>query len=278
MKSARRSTELKRTCARLARMELDGKPVTAADLMPLALTNFGHFTSMRVEADGTVRGFGLHLERLDRDCRATFGVGLDVAQVRSYVQQVVARASEPLALRVTIYDPDLTVGAVGKPAQPRVLVTASAAGAMPSTPLRLQTYQFARDAAEIKHTGLWSQMRRRREARLAGFDDALFIEPDMRVSEGATWTVGFIDHDDRVIWPEAPTLPGTTMQLLQRVHESFTAVVKLDALPQMRAAFASNVSIGVRPVIQIDSLEFPTDHPLLATLRDAYAAIPGEVV
>jgi branched-subunit amino acid aminotransferase/4-amino-4-deoxychorismate lyase len=149
---------------------------------------------------------------------------------------------------------------------------------MPLTPLRLKTYQFTRDAAEIKHTGLWSQMRRRREARLDGFDDALFIEPDLSVSEGATWTVGFIDSDDRVIWPEAPTLPGTTMQLLQQVHQSRTAVVKVDALPHMRAAFASNVSIGVRPVSYIDNVEFATDHPLLATLRSAYAAISGEAI
>lgn len=259
-------------------MELDGKPVTPAELMPLALANFGHFTSMRVEADGTVRGFGLHLERLHRDCRATFGVGLDVDEVRTYVRRFVAEAQSPLALRVTVYDPELTIGAVGLPAHPRVLVTGTATGDMPTTPLRLKTYQFTRDAAEIKHTGLWSQLRRRREARLEGFDDALFVEPDLSVSEGATWTVGFIDADDRVIWPEAPTLPGTTMQLLQQVHESRTAVVKVGALPHMRAVFASNVSIGVRPVSHIDDVEFGTDHPLLATLRSSYASIPGEVI
>ena len=278
MKPARRPSELNRTCARLAGMELDGKPVTTAELMPLALTNFGHFTSMRVEADRTVRGFALHLNRLESDCRATFGTGLDVDQVRAYVRRVIAKASGPLALRVTVYDPELTVGVVGKPAHPRILVTASPAGEMPTSPLRLKTYEFTRDAAEIKHTGLWSQMHRRRDAQLAGFDDALFIEPDLSVSEGATWTVAFIDADDHVIWPEAPTLPSTTVHLLRQVHESRTAVVKLDALPHMRAAFASNVSIGVRPISQIDAIEYPIDHPALTTMRDAYTAIEGEVV
>lgn len=259
-------------------MELDGQPVTTADLMPLALANFGHFTSMRVEADHTVRGFALHLERLDSDAQATFGVGLDGDLVRAYVRRVIASASGPLALRVTVYDPALTVGKVGKPARPRVLVTFSPAGDMPATPLRTKTYEFTRDAAQIKHTGLWSQLHRRRQALLAGFDDALFVEPDLSVSEGATWTAGFIDADDRVIWPEAPTLPGTTMQLLQQVHKSSTAVVKLDALPHMSAAFATNVSIGVRPIGQVNDVEFSTDHPVLTALREAYAAIPGEVV
>jgi branched-subunit amino acid aminotransferase/4-amino-4-deoxychorismate lyase len=259
-------------------MELDGQPVTAAEVMPLALTNFGHFTSMRVEADATVRGFGLHMERLVSDCKWTFGATLDPDRVRVYVRQVIDRATGPLALRVTVYDPDLTMGVIGNSAHPRVLVTATAAGAMPTTALRAKSYPFTRDGAEIKHTGLWSQMRRRREARLAGYDDALFVEPDHSVSEGATWTVGFIDADDRLIWPEAPTLPSTTVHLLRQLRESSTAVVKLDDLPHMRAAFATNVSVGVRPISQIDAVDFPSEHPALTALHEAYVAIPGEVV
>lgn len=246
--------------------------------MPLAMTNFGHFTSMRVEADGTVRGFGLHLDRLATDSKATFETVLDGDVVRNYVRQVIDQATGPLALRVTVYDPDLTMGVIGNPAHPRVLVTATPATAMPNTALRAKSYQFTRDAAEIKHTGLWSQMRRRREARLAGYDDALFVEPDLGVSEGTTWTVGFIDADDRLIWPEGPTLPSTTVHLLQQLRESRTAVVKLDDLPQMRAAFATNVSVGVRAICQIDAVDFPSDHPVLTELHRAYVAIPGEVV
>jgi len=259
-------------------MELDGKPVTAAELMPLALTNFGHFTSMRVEADATVRGFGLHLERLVSDCKSTFGATLDPDRVRGYVRQVIDQTTCPLALRVTVYDPDLTMGVIGNPVHPRVLVTAAPTTGMPTTPLRVKSYPFTRDGAEIKHTGLWSQMRRRREARLAGYDDALFVEPDHSVSEGATWTAGFIDADDRLIWPEAPTLPSTTVHLLQQLRESRTAVVRLDDLPHMRAAFATNVSVGVRPISQIDAVDFPSDHPALTALHEAYVAIPGEVV
>ena len=184
------------------------------------MANFGHFTSMRVEADGTVRGFGLHLERLVRDCQATFGVPLDPEIARGFVRQFVRRNPGPLALRVTVYDPTLTVGAVGQSASPHFLVTANPATDMPSSPLRLKTFPFTRDAAEIKHTGLWSQLHRRRQAKLAGFDDALFVEPDRSVSEGATWTVGFIDADNRVVWPDAPTLPSTTQQLLDQACDT----------------------------------------------------------
>ena len=278
MKSARHLPELNRTLCQTRGMEFDGRPVTAEELLPLATANFGHFTSMRVEADGTVRGFGLHLERLVRDCQATFGVPLDPEIARGFVRQFVGRNPGPLALRVTVYDPTLTVGAVGQSASPHFLVTANPATEMPSSPLRLKTFPFTRDAAEIKHTGLWSQLHRRRQAKLAGFDDALFVEPDRSVSEGATWTVGFIDADNRVVWPDAPTLPSTTQQLLDQACDARTTVVKLDDLPHLRAAFAANVSIGARPISQIDDVSFPPDHPALRALREAYAATPGEVI
>ena len=126
-------------------MELDGQPVTAAELIPLALTNFGHFTSMRVEADGTVRGFGLHLDRLVSDSKSTFGAMLDPALVRGYVRQFIDQANGPLALRVTVYDPDLTMGVIGNPARPRVLVTASPTTGMPTTPLRVKQCTEDRD-------------------------------------------------------------------------------------------------------------------------------------
>lgn len=66
--------------------ELNGRPVGADELQALALTNYGHFTSMRVE-DGRVRGLALHLERLARDCRAVFGAELDTGRVRELARR-----------------------------------------------------------------------------------------------------------------------------------------------------------------------------------------------
>lgn len=43
-------------------MELDGRSVMADELARLALYNYGHFTTMRVDA-GRVRGLSLHLRR-----------------------------------------------------------------------------------------------------------------------------------------------------------------------------------------------------------------------
>jgi branched-subunit amino acid aminotransferase/4-amino-4-deoxychorismate lyase len=69
------------------------------------------------------------------------------------------------------------------------------------------------------------------------------------------------------------------MRLLQQVHdESSLAPVNITDLPRMEAAFATNTAIGVRAVTAINDIEFPGEHPILATLRKEYEEIPAEAV
>ncbi|MFF3620342.1 aminotransferase class IV [Streptomyces sp. NPDC002467] len=149
---------------------------------------------------------------------------------------------------------------------------------MPPPPLTAKTFTFTRDNAAVKHIGLHPQLRLRRDAQLAGFDDAVFVESDGRISEGGTWNLGFVSQDGTVIWPDAPVLPGTTMLLLQSLDapKQITAPVRLADVPNMAAAFATNTTVGVRAVSSLDGVQFPPDHPTLTALRDAYIAIPGE--
>ncbi|MDT0447698.1 aminotransferase class IV family protein [Streptomyces hesseae] len=257
--------------------ELNGNPVTLDDLQTLALTNYGHFTTMRME-DGTVRGLSLHLDRLVRDCRIVFGVELDRQRTLNHIRQAADGVTGVAALRVTVFDPALDLTRPSAAQNPHILVNVRPAGALTPPPLTAKTFTFTRDNAEVKHIGIHPQLKLRRDAQLAGFDDAVFVEPDGRVSEGATWNLGFVDQQGTVIWPAAPALPGTTMLLLQSLDtpKQITAQVRLTDVPGMAAAFATNVSIGVRTVSALDDVRFPQDHPVLAALRDAYAGIPGE--
>ncbi|WP_274910983.1 aminotransferase class IV family protein [Streptomyces sp. WZ-12] len=257
-------------------IELNGRPVSLEELQTLALTNYGHFTSVRCD-DGTVRGLTLHMERLVRDCRVVFGTDLDPELVLSYVRQATRERTGSFTVRVTVFDPALEVGHPGADAHPQILVTSRPTGAMPPPPLRARTFTFSRDTALVKHVGLFGQLKLRREAQAAGFDDAVFVETDERVSEGATWNLGFVDETGTVVWPDAPVLPGITMQLLQEAHEqTVTAPVTLKELPRMRAAFATNTSVGVRAINAIDATEFATNDPVLEKLRKVYSALPGE--
>lgn len=257
--------------------ELNGKPVTPEDLQALALTNYGHFTSMRME-NGTIRGLSLHLDRLVRDCRIVFGVELDRERTLNYIRKAADGVPGVAGLRVTVFDPALDMGRPSDAKDPHVLVSLRPAGAMPPPPLTAKTFTFTRDNAEVKHIGLHPQLRLRRDAQLAGFDDAVFVEPDGLVSEGGTWNLGFVDKSGTVIWPAAPVLPGTTMLLLQSLNtpKQISAPVRLADVPNMSAAFATNTSIGVRSISALDDVQFPQDHPVLTALRDAYAGIPGE--
>lgn len=254
---------------------LDGAPAEPADLQALALTNFGHFTSMRVD-EGRIRGLELHLDRLVRDCRSVFDAELDRTRVLGFVRQAVGDQDGAFVVRVTVFDPRLEMGRPGADADPRVLVTHRPTSPAPLPPMRVASVPYQRDRAEVKHTGLFGQLSARRVAQRAGYDDALFVGPsDGCISEGGTWNVGIIDADGRVVWPKGAVLPGVTMQLLQAAHESVTEPVVLADIPRTaRAAFATNTSIGVRPIAAIDGTELDVEDPVLDALHRRYADIP----
>ncbi|MFD5328865.1 aminotransferase class IV [Streptomyces sp. NPDC127092] len=265
---------------------VNGVPASLAQLTALALTNYGHFTTLRVE-DGAVRGLSLHLDRLVRDCSAVFGTELDLERVRGYVREAAGGRPGPSTVRVTVFDPALDITRPAEGADPHVLVTTRPAGTLFPPPLRVTARPYRRDAAGVKHVALFGQLALRRAARLAGFDDVLFTEPggtepggvgpgDL-VSEGCTWNVGFVDGDGQVVWPQAEVLSGVTMRLLREARPGALArPVHTAELPAMRAVFATNAAIGVRAVREVDGLRFPDDDPVLTELRDAYLAVPAE--
>lgn len=254
---------------------LNGHPADPDALHALALTNYGHFTSMRID-DQHVRGLSRHLERLVRDCRTVFGADLAPALVREYVRDAVGDKPGTFVVRVTILDPGLDIGRPAAANDPHVLVTHRPASALPLPPLRVRTVRYQRDVAQVKHTGLFGALHHRRAAQLAGFDDALFVGPDGLVSEGGTWNAGFVDATGTVVWPEADVLPGVTMALLQERHPHTVAPVPAAHLTGMRAAFATNTAFGVRAVSAVDSTQLPADHSVLAELRDSFLALRGE--
>lgn len=255
---------------------LDGAPATAADLQALALTGFGHFTTMRVEHGG-VRGLALHLARLARDCRTVFGAELDLAAVRGHVRAAIADEPDVVVVRVTVFDPRLGVERPGATAEPRVLVSPRPAGpARPSAP-RLRTVRFARELPAVKHTGLFGALHARAVAQRAGADDAVFADGAGRLSEGPTWNLGFV-RDGGIVWPQADALPGVTAALLSEAVPGTEAVVTAADLSGMEAAFATNAGFGLRPIASIDGVAWEAAPALLERLAAAYRGIPLEAV
>jgi branched-subunit amino acid aminotransferase/4-amino-4-deoxychorismate lyase len=255
--------------------ELNGRPVTLDELQTLALTNYGSFTSLRVD-EGRVRGLSLHLERLIRDTRVLFGVDLDPEHLRRLIRRV-APTEGSTTLRVTVFDPATDLGHPDRAADPQVLVTQRSAGDLPLPPLSVRSTVYQRDLPEVKSVGLFASLSHRRAAQLDGYDDALFVDGKGVIYEGGTWNIGFFDGE-QVIWPDAAALPGVTMLLLQDVHEHRIDEVQLSDLDTMEAAFATNAAIGVRAIARIDNTRLAADHPVLDILRKEYTAVPGEPI
>jgi len=276
---------------RLGRMtiEFDGRPVTADDLCALALYNYGHFTSMKVEEGLRVRGLSLHIERLARDCKILFDTDVDHQRVRHLVRRVADVSPLPVIVRVTVFDPRLELGHPGSNAEPHILVsTRPASTNVAAPPLRLKSMRYERDLPAVKHVGLFATLYHRRAAQLSSFDDVLFTDSSSQISEGATWNIGFV-HSNQVeptraeytLWPQSDVLPGVTMQLVKNVLSdmgvrSTTGVVTISQVAGMRAAFVTNASVGVRPVRSIDNVDFSMDVPLLAAMQRNYLSSRGE--
>ncbi|MFJ7279772.1 aminotransferase class IV family protein [Kitasatospora sp. NPDC098663] len=254
--------------------ELNGTAVDPSDLQSLALTNYGHFTSMRVENGRRVRGLSLHLARLVRDCKTMFDAQLAPDRVRELAGRL-APATGTAVVRVTVFDPALDLGHIGHDAEPHLLVTVRPAGDLPAPPLRAQSAVYVRDLPSVKSVGLLGSLYQRRQAQRAGFDDALFVDSQTLISEGGTWNIGFV-QDGQVIWPDAPQLVGTTMELLQQAHPFAIRPVHLADLTGFDAAFATNVAIGVRAISQIDDVKLPEAHPVIGELQRKFAELPSE--
>jgi branched-subunit amino acid aminotransferase/4-amino-4-deoxychorismate lyase len=263
------------------RIELNGGAATADDLRALALLNYGHFTSMRVQ-DGAVRGLDLHMNRLDRATRALFGVPLDLAATRAFMRSALQGRADACAMRVTVFSRALQRDRPSAPAAPDVLVSLSAPRSGPSAPLRLKTFRHERAFPQIKHVATFPLFHHRRLAQLAGFDDAVFVDGTGCLSEASIWNIGFLDGDT-VVWPEAPMLGGVSMQLIrsglrERGIGTTSRRIARDDLRRYRFAFLTNGSCAVQPVASIDDVPFEDDPAAVERLAACHDGHPPQPI
>ncbi|GGR75179.1 hypothetical protein GCM10010252_12000 [Streptomyces aureoverticillatus] len=272
------------TTTDVTRLEIDGAPGTVETLRARALDSFGHFTAMQVR-DGRVRGLRLHLARLDAATRELFDQGLDGERVRELVRHALAGDGGTDGATGVIGDASVRVYVHAPDGAPSLMVTVrppmELPAAMADRAQALKSVPYVRPVAHIKHLGGFGQAYHGREARRAGYDEALLTGPDGTISEGAITNVAFFDGHE-VVWPDGPHLAGITMQLLQaRLADAGLPTrvgpVRLRNLPGYRAAFVAN-SWGVGPVRRVDDLDLPVDEKLMATVAGVYEEVPRDLI
>ena len=262
------------------RLELNGRAVTGMELYP-ALGGYGHFTAMQVRG-GSVRGLDFHLARLDAATKELFGVGLSGERVLDRVRHALADGTRDASVRVNVFSADgSTEPAAGAEPEISVLVTVRPPYEMPAGPLSLCSVPYQRPFAHIKHVGGFAQGHYIKLVERRGFDEPLLVGEGGLVAEGAITNVGFIEGD-AVVWPQAPMLLGTGMQVLQRelaaagVSQRHRRVL-LDDLASFDGVFVTN-SRGVTTVRRVDELDVPLQAPLLDRVLDLYAQAPRDAI
>ncbi|GAA4693561.1 Branched-chain amino acid aminotransferase/4-amino-4-deoxychorismate lyase [Promicromonospora umidemergens] len=241
------------------RIETDGRPAAAPELF----STYGHFTAMQVRSAG-VQGLTNHLDRLDAAHRELFGRPLPGDRVRDLVRHALAGTADA-SVRVMLRDAERIVVSVDDPHYP------------PATPQRLRSVPYLRPFAHLKHLGGFAQLEWARRVRLDGYDDALLTAPDGAVAESSTANLGFFAPDGAVVWPDAPHLHGTAMQLVEATTPSIRRPVRADDVTGFAGAFLVS-SLGVVAVASIDHVRLPDAGPLLAGLVERLAAVPWERV
>lgn len=257
---------------------IDGVPATLADLTRVALVNYGAYTSFRVE-DGGVRGLDLHLQRLEASALELFGQAVGEARLRVMMRAAVA-GREECWLRVSLFAPEMSPRTPGWTGRPKVMTAVFPPPPPLAESVRLRTQTYQREASHLKHVATFGLIRARRAARADGFDDALFVDADGRVSEGSLWNIGFL-RGEQVVWPRAPMLAGVAQALVQRGLEEMgragvTEPVRLDDLTSFDAAFICNSATPACAVTSIDGRRFGA--PPLDMLEAAWTSQPCQPI
>lgn len=256
---------------------LDGHPVSLEDLKPLAFAGFAHFTAMQVRK-GQVRGLDLHLARLQTASEGLFANSVPKERMRAYLRAAVDGGPDKQSAIVTLFSRSGEFTAAGFGKEPAVLVRTGPASDGPEGPLRLASVVHERALPSIKHVGESAKTYYLQQAAQQGFDDAIFMNRDRRLSEATIWNLAFWDGD-AVVWPEAPMLLGTTMSILQRQLDRFgirqrQQEITLDHLESFAGAVVMNSWTPGVAVTAIDSTGIPEASRFMELLHQAYHAEP----
>jgi branched-subunit amino acid aminotransferase/4-amino-4-deoxychorismate lyase len=262
----------------LSLAQIDGKPATVADLTPLAFAGFAHFTAMQVR-NGRVRGFDLHLERLRGASRALFDADIADDRIRTQLRSTIAAAGgEALSVTATVFTRSGEFTAAGEKGDLSLLVRTSPASNGPEGPLRLASVQHERVLPGFKHNGETAKTYYLRDAIKRGFDDAIFLDRQGRLSEATIWNVAYWDGS-AVIWPVADVLHGVTMGILKRQLTELGVLQRDVAVtPDMVGGFAGAVVMnswtpGVS-IIAIGETAIPAAPQFVELLHKAYLREP----
>ncbi len=252
---------------------LDGRPWSDSPWVdPLSL--LGCYTSFAVDASGGVVDLDAHLARLRTDSTVLLGQALTDDVVRTAAADHVARVGAPTRLRVAVLAQTL-------PLQPQeVLALHLATSSRPLPPVShavwtVRTEQHVRTLPQVKAVAPYGQLHRKRQARLAGYDDVLLARGD-DLLEGTSWGLAALTATSVVV-PLRDVLPslGAARVAAATGLPVERRAVRRDELAGLRLLLATTALTPATPVGQVDGQRVAVDAGLLARLQAACAQVPA---
>lgn len=239
---------------------------------------FEGIRSYATDAGAAVFRLPEHLERMRRGAEL-LGIGLDVQQARDATLQVL-RANQH---RDAYIRPLAWVGAgsfgldvAGHPQHLMVSTTPTLVH-MAGGDTRLTVSPWRRNPADslppLKLCGAYvNSILAKREAKVRGFDDALFVDAQGFVVECPGANV-FLVKDGRVTAVEhRDALPGITRDTLIVLSGAQTRAVTLDELRDADEVFACGTAAEVAPIAALDDRSYG-DNPISHELAGLYARV-----
>lgn len=246
-------------------MSADEARVPATDR---ALTHgLGLYETLKL-VDGVPVFFEEHIDRLEGGMGA---LGFEYPIERAVLAEQICRLSEAS---------DIPAGAcrllvtAGPPGGPSSLLIETNVRTFPQRPLRVITWRGVRVSAQYKAMTVMQSYLAQQAAARAGVDDAILVDGEGRIFEGATSNM-FVVRSRGLVTPpaEGDILPGVMRAKVEQVTESVgIAVVEAwvrvaDLRPDDGVLLTSSVR-GIVPIESIDGIPLLVHNEELARLRE----------
>jgi branched-subunit amino acid aminotransferase/4-amino-4-deoxychorismate lyase len=232
----------------------------------------GLFETIKVLAGRPVF-FASHLDRLRRGADE-LGLALAVSDEEMRARSdrcLAANARQDGSLKLVLFQGE------GGPGQ--LILTGSKTYAEPAYErgFRIKTFPDRRPGglSGLKSLNYLKNLRAKRAATGAGYDEALFVDPGGEILEGATTNI-FVVHQKGIFTPPLASgiLPGIARATVLKLGTDRPVrehAIGLDLLSEADEVFVTNALLGVMPVAAVDAWRWDVClNPVTAALRRAY--------
>jgi branched-chain amino acid aminotransferase len=239
-----------------ALVSLNGRLVTEREAYLPALDRavthgIGLYETLKLVA-GVPVFFDEHLDRLQ--------AGLDVLEIAvPWDRATIARSIVELASAGGVADGGCRVLVTGGAAWggPSVLIR-NDVRELPDRPLRVVTYRGIRVSGALKAMTFLQSHLAQRAAAAAGADDAIFVDDEGRMFEGATSNIFLLRGGGLVTTPaEGAILPGVMRAALERVAEAsgIPVVEAYGRVADLRDDDAMLLTSSVRGIVAVGAVD-----------------------